>query len=326
MKKVIYSFAIFLLFISAVLAQNASRGFNFQGIARDLTGNVFADTLIDIKVSIYPEGDVGNPLYTELHNTQTDAYGVFHITIGSVNPSSFGAVDFATANCWVLVESRAGADTYQTVNNMELLSTPYAKVADATTNGVPAGFIMPFAGSKANIPNGWLYCDGSSYDTAGEYAELFATIGFAWGNNGGQFNLPDLRGQFLRGVNDGVGADVDAASRTAGNPGGNTGDNVGSQQAEGYKHNHAVAISVTSPDAGSHVHTYANSTIGTTPDNDNSTVNSFQYPNANDNSETNSQGDHTHTVDVNGNTGTLGANETRPANASVFYIIKYKSR
>ena len=77
---------------------------------------------------------------------------------------------------------------------------------------VPAGMVMHFAGSAA--PDGWLACDGSPVARA-DYADLFSAIGTVYGAGDGSttFNLPDLRGEFLRGLDSGRGVD---ANRTLG--------------------------------------------------------------------------------------------------------------
>lgn len=76
-----------------------------------------------------------------------------------------------------------------------------------------AGAIVPFACLAAKVPAGWLLCDGRPMRSS-DHAELYAAIGTAWGNGSrdqeGQaeadpetdFNLPDLRGYFLRGLDD----------------------------------------------------------------------------------------------------------------------------
>jgi hypothetical protein len=70
---------------------------------------------------------------------------------------------------------------------------------------LPVGTILPFAGRDSSLPGGFLMCDGSAY-TTNSYPALFAVIGTAWGNGtdfgGHDFNVPDLRGTFLRGDND----------------------------------------------------------------------------------------------------------------------------
>jgi microcystin-dependent protein len=64
---------------------------------------------------------------------------------------------------------------------------------------LPPGLILPYGGSTA--PSGWLLCDGTAVSRT-EYSELFASIGEAFGSGDGSttFNLPDLRGMFLRGA------------------------------------------------------------------------------------------------------------------------------
>ena len=116
------------------------------------------------------------------------------------------------------------------------------------------------AGSKANFLdnvssdintqfttiNSWMICDGSSNLNTYTYRVLHAVISNTWGGtayNAGTtdqngetttFTIPDLRGEFLRGFNNGAGIDPDAGSRTGG-------DAVGSSQ--GYStpsHYHGV--------------------------------------------------------------------------------------
>lgn len=61
----------------------------------------------------------------------------------------------------------------------------------------PAGAIMAFAMNSA--PSGWLEANGASISTIGVNAALFAAIGYTYGGSGSSFNLPDLRGIFIRG-------------------------------------------------------------------------------------------------------------------------------
>lgn len=60
------------------------------------------------------------------------------------------------------------------------------------------GSVSAFAMKKA--PEGWLECDGREVSRT-QYRKLFARIGFTFGEGNGDttFNLPDLRGEFIRG-------------------------------------------------------------------------------------------------------------------------------
>ncbi|MEQ1916960.1 MAG: tail fiber protein, partial [Gallionella sp.] len=71
---------------------------------------------------------------------------------------------------------------------------------------VPAGSTGYFANTTA--PNGYLECNGQAVNRS-IYAELFAAIGTVYGIGDGlsTFNVPDLRGEFVRGIDNGRGAD-----------------------------------------------------------------------------------------------------------------------
>lgn len=61
------------------------------------------------------------------------------------------------------------------------------------------GTVLPFAGSTA--PTGWLLCHGQAVSRT-TYAALFAAIGTVYGVGDGTttFNLPDLRGRVIAGL------------------------------------------------------------------------------------------------------------------------------
>jgi microcystin-dependent protein len=78
------------------------------------------------------------------------------------------------------------------------------------TNFVPTGSIMMFATQV--VPSGWLECDGSSVSRT-TYLNLYSAIGDTFGSGDGSttFNLPDLRGEFVRGWDHDRGVDTDRA-------------------------------------------------------------------------------------------------------------------
>ena len=71
----------------------------------------------------------------------------------------------------------------------------------AAMNAALAGTIMPWP--SANVPAGWLACDGRAVSRA-EYDGLFAVIGTIYGAGDGitTFNVPDLRGRAIVGLDD----------------------------------------------------------------------------------------------------------------------------
>ncbi|MCU0919032.1 MAG: phage tail protein [Burkholderiaceae bacterium] len=73
---------------------------------------------------------------------------------------------------------------------------------------VPTGAVVAFAMSDP-WPSGWLACDGGAYSRS-TYSALFAMIGTTYGAGNGSttFNVPDLRGEFVRGLDLGRGVDA----------------------------------------------------------------------------------------------------------------------
>lgn len=99
-------------------------------------------------------------------------------------------------------------------------------------SGVPVGAVMHYPVNS--IPAGWLKANGAAVSRA-TYAGLFAVIGTTYGAGDGSttFNLPDLRGEFLRGLDDGRGIDAGRA--------------VGSAQAgQMPAHTHTVPVALNS--------------------------------------------------------------------------------
>jgi hypothetical protein len=90
--------------------------------------------------------------------------------------------------------------------NVALPST--TTVGGTTISFVPAGAVMAFAMNSA--PTGWLVCNGQAVKRAGVsgYPALFEAIDTTYGagDNSTTFNLPDLRGYFVRGFGTAAGS------------------------------------------------------------------------------------------------------------------------
>lgn len=164
-----------------------------------------------------------------------------------------------------------------------------------------------------SAPSSCLACDGSSVSRI-TYSDLFNVLtnstntspAFGY-ETSTHFNLPDLRGKFVRGTDSGAGNDPDASSRTAQGTNGSTGDSIGSIQ--GY----ATAQGQTSiylGTTGGHSHQFS---IG-------NTLGSTYFSGANSGNEattpTDTAGSHVHTI-------TSSQNETRPLNLNLKAYIVY---
>jgi len=99
-------------------------------------------------------------------------------------------------------EMEAGSET--ALRSMSPLRVKQA--ITALSMGIPAGSVLPFAMSSA--PSGYLECDGTAISRS-TYSDLFSAIGTTFGTGDGSttFNIPDLRGEFIRGWDHGKGTD-----------------------------------------------------------------------------------------------------------------------
>ena len=78
------------------------------------------------------------------------------------------------------------------------------------------GTILPYTGSDAELPTGYMLCDGAELSRT-DYSDLFAVIGtsFGSGNGSSTFNLPNLKGKVLTGL-DSDDTDFDSMGATGG--------------------------------------------------------------------------------------------------------------
>lgn len=135
-----------------------------------------------------------------------------------------------------------GTETLEVVQSGDSVKATGAQVAafvagDATSQATieaavfPAGLILPFGNTTA--PTGFLACNDAAVSRE-DYAALFAAIGTTWGVGDGSttFNVPDLRGAFLRGTGSHGSATMADSNPFAGPSVGSTEND----QMQGHKH------------------------------------------------------------------------------------------
>lgn len=166
-------------------------------------------------------------------------------------------------------------------------------------NELPVGSVIAYAADvyRGEEPSGWLLCDGRELDRA-RFRDLFNSIGTAWGAScNTKFNIPDLRGMFLRATGGTNSIHPDADHRIPSRTGGNKGNTVGSFE------DFATRIP-TSAFKGSI---------------SNADVSKCNYDAGCQDAAAEYDGSHTETVKITKG----GGKETRPKNKAVHYLIKY---
>tara|TARA_B100002019_G_scaffold273756_1_gene270111 strand:+ start:276 stop:1154 length:879 start_codon:yes stop_codon:yes gene_type:complete len=240
----------------------------------------------------------------------TEAYSVNGTTVtltGSVsNSDDIYAVYLARA-----VQTTVPPDGSVSSVKLATNSVTSAKIEDgaittaklnASITLIPTGMIAPFPTS--GVPTGWLECNGAAVSRT-TYADLFALISDDYGNGDGSstFNLPDLRGQFIRGFANGQSTDPDRASRTDRGDG-TTGDAVGTKQ------DHAVEQ-------------HSHRTPATSGYNGNTSNTTYYSKGGSGYSSSLAHGGPIWTSSYSSNPNIkVSSNETRPKNVSMLYCIK----
>lgn len=230
----------------------------------------------------------------------------------------------AAAGVWKAQFPDAGAvqgipDAPSDGNQYARQNASWVSLSGGAVDATPPGTVIMSA--RTTPPSGYLACDGASLLRA-SFPALFSAIGTTYGAaDGTHFNVPDMRGEFPRGFDNGRGVDN---GRVQGTPQGDglkththaaTSDTApththgGVTGIQSANHTHTFSDSATTNSAGAHTHTIpANGTyavnLGTT---------NFVVDSASGN--TGSAGAHTHTVSVSGTTSANSVNHTHTISA-----------
>lgn len=289
-----------------------------QGVVRNADGSIFPTGNYSMRFRIYNVATGGTAIWTEEQSGIRIEGGVYSVLIGKI--TSLGNIPF-DQNLFLGVSVDGGTEL---TPRALFTAAPAARYAFRSPGAIPSGMVISFAGPLDNIPEGWLPCDGRALKSS-DFPTLFDRIGTTYGNGsagmgaggGTNFNVPDLRGEFIRGLDRGRGID---ANRT-----------IGSFQ-DWTTARPTIPFNFSINAAGSHTHStgiYNFSGLGqfiSGPSKSPITfVEYFVFPLSGifdtsiSGGQTPTEGAHTHTITSAGG----GDSETRPVNTAVHYFIKY---
>lgn len=213
------------------------------------------------------------PVFTVSANTGVAALSGGNITANGIYELIYSAALDSNSGGWLLLNPTM---SFKPVGAYEIMAAPV----------VPAGF---------------LYCDGRAVSRT-TYAALFNVIGTRFGAGDGSttFLLPDWRGNFMRGWDDGRGLD--------------SGRVFGSQQAsQNVAHSHSFS-GTTSGNGGQTI------SLGRGQGNGNSSG-WLGAANQDQSLQIASIPNHDHAY--SGTTSSSGGNESRPVNNTVYVVVKF---
>ncbi|HOY31047.1 MAG TPA: tail fiber domain-containing protein [Bacteroidales bacterium] len=200
--KIIFSL-IFLVVMGYSFAQ-APQAFNYQAVARDISGNVLPNQLLGIRVSLHMGTATGTVVYSETFTPTTNPYGLFTLSIGIGTSVSgqFDTIAWGKNQYYMQVEmDPAGGVTYTDMGTSQLLSVPYAMYAERT-KALPPG---TSGQTLAHDASGWVASDflvntgvriGIGTTTPGFLCEMKSSQSYLHINSTGTFggillNRPD---------------------------------------------------------------------------------------------------------------------------------------
>lgn len=147
-------FSLFLLQYSN--AQQIPRGMKYQAVARDLKGNVLANSPVELRISLLSQADGKQEVhYTEVHTATTSAVGLFNLVIGEGKQESglYDKVPWSQADIWMEIQIRTGGSPdFVSISNSRLLAVPYAYYA-ATAGELKSNPAENTAGRGLSNPN-----------------------------------------------------------------------------------------------------------------------------------------------------------------------------
>ena len=165
MKK-IYFLLIWIVAALATMAQ-APEGFKYQAVLRDASGEIKANTDVEIEISILQGSASGSAVYSETHDAATNGNGLITLNIGDGSTTdNLGAIDWSNSPYFIKIRVDGTV-----MGTSQLLSVPYARYAEEAGNAF-SGSYTELADVPENIDED--YTD----DFSGDYNDLI--------------NVPDL--------------------------------------------------------------------------------------------------------------------------------------
>lgn len=158
----------------------------------------------------YVQGASGTVYRAKQTNTNRNPDADISFTYWGIAFDIYGAAAAVQANLDILNGKYPNLTGVNAANGRTNLSVYSKAEIDAMVGAVtiPVGSIMMFP--SVSVPAKWVECDGRAVSRTGSYAALFAACGIAYGVGDGvtTFNIPDFRGVFPRGFDNGKGIDA----------------------------------------------------------------------------------------------------------------------
>ena len=128
MKKIGLFLTMMLGVAMLTFAQTFPQGMNYQAVMRDLDGQVLANQELGIKVSLLGGDVAGKVVYSEVHQVNTNQFGLINLVIGNgeILKGDMLEVPWASEEIWMDIAIGNDDKTYTSISTTRLLAVPYA--------------------------------------------------------------------------------------------------------------------------------------------------------------------------------------------------------
>ena len=141
LKKILLTFLMQVFLISLSVSQ-APQQISYQAVIRNSSGNLLAQQAVGIRLSIILGSELGSVVFSESHETSTNANGLVSLIVGNgvALNGSISSINWALGPYFIKTETDVdGGANYSIAETRQLLSVPYALHAEntASLNGIP---------------------------------------------------------------------------------------------------------------------------------------------------------------------------------------------
>lgn len=137
--KQILNLIIAVAFTCVVSAQSPYK-MSYQCVVRNNTGQLVANSMVSIRITLLQGSMNGNISYIETHSKTSNANGLVSLEIGggTVVTGTFSAINWANGPYFLKTETDPlGGSDYSVAGTSQLLSVPYALYAEKAGNATP---------------------------------------------------------------------------------------------------------------------------------------------------------------------------------------------
>jgi hypothetical protein len=160
MKKLI---TITFLFFTATIFAQAPQAINYQGIARNASGNAIINQLLGLQLTLHSGSATGTIVYQETHSPTTNQFGLYTVSLGTGTPvtGTFNTIAWANGPYFLEIGMDiTGGTNYLAAGTTQLISVPYALYAETSGSSTPG----PIGPAGANGATGSAGPTGPSGD------------------------------------------------------------------------------------------------------------------------------------------------------------------